>query len=91
MITQSMRPPEGLPEDVLDTFKLFVFKRLRPGQFLMAVLSNDLQKAVGHADDNSMKSLRRIVQFVYFDLPSDCWGSPEKVRAWLSGAGDPPV
>ena len=91
MITQAMKAPVGLPEDVLDTLKLYVFKRLRPGDFLTAVLSNDLQSAVGHADDKRMESLRRIVQFVYNDLPGACWGSPEKVRAWLSGAGNPPV
>lgn len=91
MITQNMTAPAGLPEDVLHTLKLYVFHRLPPGQCVTAILSNDLQKAVAHADDEIMKNMRRIAQFVYNDLPSPCWGSPEKVKAWLAGEGTLPV
>lgn len=28
--------------------------------------------------------MRAIVSYVYNSIPSDCHGSPEKVRAWLA-------
>lgn len=52
------------------------------GDFVRAVLSNDLVEAVGRADAESMAALKAIVQYVYCELPSVCWGSPEKVKAW---------
>jgi hypothetical protein len=84
MITRTMEAPEGLPPEVLETLQLYVFERLPPGHCMTALLSNDLQGTVAHADDTIMGALRRITQFVYNDLPSDCWGSPVKVQAWLA-------
>jgi hypothetical protein len=31
----------------------------------------------------NLKLLKEYAQFVYNALPSQCHGSPEKVRAWL--------
>jgi len=53
------------------------------GDFLLAVLSNDLKGAFGRADDENRRDLYEIVQWCYNEIPSDCWGSPEKVRQWL--------
>ena len=53
------------------------------GDFLGAVLRNDLTKAISYADDTSMKHLRRIVQLLYCDVPAICWGNEEKVEAWF--------
>jgi hypothetical protein len=53
------------------------------GSFLQAVLSNDLMDAVGRADDTSLLNLHRICMHVYNELPSDCWGSREKVKAFI--------
>jgi hypothetical protein len=53
------------------------------GDFLRAVLENDLLTACAHADHINRTRLYRIVQFVYSQLPSPCYGSPEKVNAWL--------
>lgn len=85
MITRDLAAHDGVPTDVLESLKRYVFDRLRPGQFLTGVLSNDLRTAVGHASEEHFADLRRIVQFVYFELPSDCWGSSHKVNAWLKG------
>lgn len=52
------------------------------GDFLTAVLENDLTKAVGRADGTNEDLLAEHVKFVYNELPADCWGSPEKVEAW---------
>lgn len=54
------------------------------GGFLTAVLSNDLKGAFGRADENNRAAMFDIVSYCYNDIPSECWGSPEKVEAWLS-------
>jgi hypothetical protein len=57
------------------------------GSFIMAVLENNLHAAISRADGTSWDVIRELMQFVYFDLPADCWGSREAVSAWLH----PPV
>jgi hypothetical protein len=53
-----------------------------PGDFLRAVLSNDLFGAYGRADDFSKADMDLIVKFIYNKLPGDCWGSTERVSTW---------
>ena len=55
------------------------------GGFLEAVLSNDLKEATGRADERALDNLPHIVAYCYNDIPSGCWGSPERVTAWLNG------
>jgi hypothetical protein len=53
-----------------------------PGDFLTAVLSNDLFEAWGRADEFSKADMDLIVRFVYNQLPGDCWGTRERVKQW---------
>jgi hypothetical protein len=53
-----------------------------PGQFCIAVLENKLQEAYARADDACLANMHAIVLYVYNELPSGCWGDPEKVKAW---------
>lgn len=53
------------------------------GDFLRAVLSNDLTEAFGRADDDNRRDMYDICSYVYNELPSPCHGSPEKVTAWI--------
>lgn len=50
----------------------------------MAVLSNDLKEACGRADSFNRRILFEIVVWLYNNAPITCWGSPEKVDAWLT-------
>lgn len=59
--------------------------RTPTGDFLRAVLSNNLMRAYMHADEVSTAAMRDIVTFVYNRLPSESWGSPERYAAWLAG------
>lgn len=52
------------------------------GDFLNAVLSNNLMEAVGRADDENKQLLPEICMYVYNEIPSSCHGSPEKVKEW---------
>lgn len=54
------------------------------GGFLTAVLSHDLMGAVGHADPTSLASLGEIARYVHWELPAQCHGSAQRVKAWLA-------
>lgn len=54
------------------------------GDFLRAVLENNLSDAFSRADDWNRETLFDIVGFVYNEAPRACWGSPAKVDTWLA-------
>jgi len=56
---------------------------LRPGDFLLAALKNDLRGAAQYADDTNFSLLGVYVAYFYNHLPSPAWGSPEKVEKWI--------
>ena len=60
----------------------FIIDGVMPGNFLVAVLSNNLTRAVSRADDENLTLLRNYVQFLYGHAPDSCWGSDAKVDAW---------
>lgn len=75
----------GLPAVLRGGMQRFIELRLRPGDFLFAVLSDSLTKAVFAADAENLARLPEIARWVYNEAPPMCWGSEEKVRAWIAG------
>jgi len=65
----------------------FVVNGTRPGDFLQAVLRNDLLEAVTRADSDNLRDLRDITKFVYNCAPAKCWRTPEKVNGWIEAGG----
>ena len=61
----------------------YVTDGVQPGGFLEAVLENNLREAFGSADLNNRDALFDIVSYCYNKIPRECWGSPEKVKAWI--------
>jgi hypothetical protein len=57
------------------------------GSFLEAVLSNDLFGAFSQADETSRTHLQELVRHIYWNVPSGCHGSPQKVTAWIRHRG----
>jgi hypothetical protein len=53
------------------------------GDFLRAVLENDLMAAIGRADDNNFANLPAVAGFVFNELPRACWGSRDVVAEWF--------
>jgi hypothetical protein len=53
-----------------------------PGEFLQAVLANDLKDACGRADSTNVHLLPVYVTFLYNKAPAACWGSREAIVAW---------
>lgn len=77
---------EAIPERMQEGLKRYVIDRLRPGDFITAVIMNDLRNAVGHADDDNLPLLPLYVRWFYNVAPSRCHGSPMAFVEWLSGS-----
>ncbi len=54
------------------------------GDFLCAVLSNDLFEACAHADEYNSISLASICNYIYNYTPSICWGSLQAYTDWIN-------
>ena len=74
----------SIRQDMVDVIRMYVDNRIEPGGFLTAVIENDLSGAVGRADGDNLRNLPAIVGYFYNETPAACWGSKEKMTAWLS-------
>jgi len=74
----------NVPRHTLGGIDRYVNERIEPGGFLRAVLENDLREAFGRADLINREALFDIVAYIYNECPAVCWGSREKVQAWLN-------
>lgn len=72
---------QKLPERYREGMRRYIEERIMPGSFLKAVLEDRLHDAVVRCDNIS--HLKGIVMWIYNEAPSMCWGSPEKVKAWI--------
>jgi len=71
---------------VVNSLKLYVEQGVLPGSQLQAVLENDLYGAFSRADSWRSAHMMDIVSYCCNNIPSACWGSPEKVEAWFKEA-----
>lgn len=51
---------------------------------LLYMLRNDFVQAICAARQELVPMLRGCGLFIYNDLPVDCWGSREKMDAWMN-------
>lgn len=70
-------------DDILGAINRYVLEHERKGHFLMAVFENDLREALARADEDNGRAIQQIVCYCHNEIPGDCWGSKEKVAAWL--------
>ncbi len=54
------------------------------GDFLTAVISNDLAEACAHADPENLHNLPAFAAYLYNYAPAPCWGSALKMEAWFA-------
>jgi hypothetical protein len=73
----------GLPEHMRQGARDYIELGAKPGDFLIAVLSNDLVDAFDRADSTNIERMRDIVVWLYNEVPSTAWGSRERVKAWI--------
>jgi hypothetical protein len=74
---------------ILRGLRDYVEKRVPTGGFLRAVLESDLFGALGKADLSNRAAIYPICELIYNELPAPCFGSKERVAAWLKGGKDP--
>lgn len=77
-------PDAYLPEHMRDAMKMYLEHGVEPGGFLYAVLTNNLKEAFARADHINTQHLGNIVSYCMWEIPSDCWGSVEKVREYMN-------
>jgi len=76
-----------LPESLQGGAKRYIEHGILPGNFLQAVICNDLIQSLITADLENRKLLFKIVSFWYTEAPSTCWGSWEKMKEWIKHNG----
>lgn len=77
------RPCRGVPAHTLAGLVAYRDAGMPVGDFLHAVLTNDLSEAVCRADDANLPALSDIVHWVRENLPASAYGSKKNVEAWL--------
>ena len=77
------RNADAIPSHMMEALRRWIDHGAVPGHFLTAVLENNLREAVGRADSQNQQLLHAYVIFLYNDAPAACWGSKEKVDAWI--------
>jgi hypothetical protein len=70
-----------------DAMRLYIENGIDGGNFLNAVLCNDLMGATARADYINRGRLFDFCDFLYNEVPEGCHGSREKVEAWIARGG----
>ena len=77
----------NIPMTTLKTLQRYVDTGCPTGNFMKAVLENDLFEAVNRADKENQDSLVDLVKLIFNDVPGNCHGDEEKVEAWIAQRG----
>jgi len=75
---------EKIPLTTIESLHQYIDHHLPVGGFLSSVLSNNLVDAFARADSNNQSALLELITYCHWEIPSQCWGSEEKVRNWLN-------
>ena len=75
--------PSNIPAQMMAALNAYIETGRPVGQFLQAVISNNLKDAVGRADDTNIALIPAYVIYLYNEAPAFCWGSPERYEEWL--------
>ena len=73
-----------IPHRMMDGLQRYIENHVAPGDFLTAVIKNDLKEAVSRADDENLNNLPAYIGFLYNQAPGSCWGSEEIFKEWLN-------
>lgn len=78
---------DPIPPHMMAAMKHYVATGQVSSDFLIAVIDNDLKKAVSHADDHNREILYLYVMWFYNRAPTVCWGSRENRLNWTGVGG----
>lgn len=77
----------GIPDYMINALVDYVVFGVAPGNFLGALLSNDLMETYRRADDTNIDRIRNYVMFLYNDAPAACSGSHQRFGEWIQREG----
>jgi hypothetical protein len=72
-----------IPEHTLVGLDNYIGYGIPTGDFLHAVLSNDLFESFGRADCINSERMFDIVKYIYQYVPRQCWGDKDTINEWL--------
>ena len=58
-----------------------------PGNFLQAIICNDLKNSFMFADDENVENIAAYVGYFYNEVPANAWGSHETMLKWADDGG----
>jgi hypothetical protein len=76
----------NIPQRMRGAALRYVMDGIQPGSFMTAVFENNLYEAVCCADDENRHRLYEYAMMLNA-VPSGCWGSRDKVSAWMKAGG----
>lgn len=76
-----------IPEYMVGAVRRYIEHGIEPGDFLSALICNDLSSTFAYADHNNVRLIHNYVRFFYNYAPSECWGSHEKFNNWVKNKG----
>ena len=72
-----------IPDYMVEGLDRWIEHGILPGDFLTAVLCNDLMDACGRADATNIGNLPAYCAYLYNEAPRACFGSRANVEAWI--------
>ncbi len=72
----------GIPEHMHDAIIRFYENGFSPGDFLSAVIDNDLREAIGRADSTNIERLKNYFMWFCNHAPSGTWGFSGATSKW---------
>lgn len=79
--------PRTIPELTMEGIIRYVKHGILPGDFLRAVISNDLKESFARADIYNREAMFQIVSYFYNATPGACWGSRDAMVYWANEGG----
>jgi len=76
-----------IPKLVKDIIDKYVQDGTDGGDFITAILENNLKETFIRGDDFNLMHLKDIMSYVYWETPANSWGSRERVREWQRKGG----
>lgn len=72
-----------IPPHMMDALRRYTEQHHPVGDFLQAVIGNDLAEACARADDTNIEIIPVYVAWFYSQAPAPYWGSRAKYTAWI--------
>lgn len=73
----------GIPEYMHGAIRRYYENGIPPGDFLTALLNNNLKETYARADDTNVRAIKGYVMWFYNEAPAGSWGYDGAVKSWI--------